>query len=152
MLSSLILFLTAPIFAASLTCQTGSFRMPYDGATKVVKAQTYCFNEDRTELYSKDCQSRKCSAFNLEIQVKMADLLNESSNPGFNLCRKLGGKPELLQFEASAEWFALDRFNFKDGAFVSTGELMRHYLHKPNRLSIDHILNGRYNLAAFLQI
>ncbi len=128
MLSSLILFLTTPVFAADLTCQKGSFRMPYNAETKVVEAQTYCFNEDRTELYSKDCQDRKCTAFNVDIEVKTADILDQKSNPGFNLCRKLGGKPELLEFEASKEWFALDRCVFKDGSYVSTGELVRHYL------------------------
>lgn len=128
MLSSLILLLAAQAFAADLTCQTGTLRMPYDGKTKALESQNYCYNEDRTELFSKDCQNRKCMAFTIDSEVKMSDIMNQHSNPGFNLCRKLGGKPELLEFEANKDWFSLDRCVFKDGSYVSTGELVNHYL------------------------
>jgi hypothetical protein len=130
MLISLALFLTASVFASDLTCQKGDFRMPYDGSTKVISSQNYCYNKDRTELYSKDCQNHKCAAFNVDIKVTSSGIMDENSNPGFNLCRQLGGKPELLEFEASKEWFSLDRCLFKDGSYVNTSELIRHYLHR----------------------
>lgn len=115
--------------AGALTCQEGSFRTTTYGVTTTSK-QFYCYNEDRTELYSKDCQKKNCMAFQQVTELRFKDLMDPTSNPGFVLCRKLGAEPELLEFQAGTKWFRLDRCTFKDGSFVASGELVRHYMKK----------------------
>ncbi|KHD88643.1 MAG: hypothetical protein OM95_07505 [Bdellovibrio sp. ArHS] len=133
MLSSLLFLLFSFSFAQSdLHCASGSFRFLTNGVTSTSKS-FYCYNSDKTQLYSKECKNQKCPlAFDSKKYFNFSDLHDENSNPGFNLCRKLDGKPEILEFQADKEWFKLDRCNFKDGSFVSTSELLKFYLQKKN--------------------
>ncbi|WP_413568973.1 hypothetical protein ACLWBD_16060 [Bdellovibrio sp. HCB117] len=131
MLSSILFILISSSFAQSeLQCVDGSFRSTTNGIVSTSKAH-YCFNSDKNQLYSKECKDLKCTtAFNDRKFFKFSELHDENSNPAFNLCRKLDGKPELLEFKVGNEWFALDRCQFKDGSFVSTSELLKFYLQK----------------------
>lgn len=128
LLSNLFLVLMANMsHAGTLTCQEGHFRTTTYGATTTSK-QSYCYNEDRTALYSKTCRNKNCLAFQQVTDLFFEDLLDPNSNPGFVFCRKLGAKPELLEFQAGAAWFKLDRCTFKDGSYTSTSELVHHYM------------------------
>ncbi|WP_413560459.1 hypothetical protein [Bdellovibrio sp. HCB209] len=133
MLSSLIIGLTLLAHAESpLKCEKGTLRETTDGKTTEM-SQTYCYNQDKNILASPSCKKLDCSiAFNTKKKMSAAKLQNTTSNPGFNICRELEGKPQIVEFKVGADWHRLDRCTFKDGSFVSTSELVGFYL-KPLR-------------------
>lgn len=90
----------------------------------------YCHNAAATVLLSKKCEKKSCSAFKSTLRFSMEELNAEVSKPGFDLCRKLGGKPELIVFRAKGKAYPLDRCVFESDTFVDTGTLMLHYLLK----------------------
>ncbi|MBL7545302.1 MAG: hypothetical protein JNL11_15900 [Bdellovibrionaceae bacterium] len=90
----------------------------------------YCFNEEKTILLSKNCQTKKCSAFDYPYKFKIDQLLSEMGKPSFKLCREIGGKPELLEFYVDNKPYKLDRCLFNDGSFVDTDFLLSYYLER----------------------
>ncbi|MEK2690376.1 hypothetical protein [Bdellovibrio sp. GT3] len=133
MLSSLLTLLTLTTFAQTpLVCEKGFLRETTNGKTTEV-ATTYCYNEDRNILTSPACKTLECkSAFNANKLIDKKKVMNPTSNPGFNICRELDGKPQIVEFKVGKDWHRLDRCTFKDGSFVSTSELMGFYL-KPRK-------------------
>lgn len=133
MLSSLLLVISLSAFAQpTLKCEKGVLRETTDGKTTEVKA-SYCFNEDKTVLTSASCKKLDCAvAFNRKKNLDLSKVQNETSNPGFNICRELEGKPQIVEFKVGSDWHRLDRCTFKDGSFVSTSELVGFYM-KPQK-------------------
>lgn len=133
MLSNLLLILSLSAFAQpSLKCEKGVIRETTDAKTVETKT-TYCFNEDKNILTSTSCKTLNCPlAFNTKKNLDLSKLQNQTSNPGFNICRELEGKPQIVEFKVGSDWHRLDRCTFKDGSFVSTSELAGFYL-KPRR-------------------
>lgn len=98
----------------NIKCETGMLRLNFDGEISVEKS-TYCFNRDKTELYSKKFQ------FNKLKKMKFED--PESINPGFALCSALNGEPQFVEFLAEGNWYKLDRCLFSDKSYIDTGLL-----------------------------
>jgi len=90
----------------------------------------YCHNSTATVLISKKCEKRACAAFLSSLRFSPEELNSEYGKPGFALCRKLGGKPELIVFKPKNKAYPLDRCVFEPDVFVDTGTLMRHYIIK----------------------
>ncbi|WP_413580752.1 hypothetical protein [Bdellovibrio sp. HCB288] len=129
MLNSLIISLVLASHADSLTCTRGVIRQTTGGAV-IAEAADYCFNEEKNRLISKNCKNRDCPAFDRLKIVNFSEIYGQHSNPGFNLCRKLEGHPQIIEFKVGKEWYALDRCVFKDGTFADVGQLLGFYTRK----------------------
>ncbi len=89
-------------------------RLIFEGKTTQEKS-SYCFNKDKTELYSKGFQLKKLK------KIKIHE--SGSVNPGFELCLALKGEPQFVEFKAGDEWYKLDRCIFSDKSYIDTGLL-----------------------------
>ncbi|AFY00794.1 hypothetical protein Bdt_1094 [Bdellovibrio bacteriovorus str. Tiberius] len=69
-------------------------------------------------------------AFHSKNKFAFEQFLSDTGKPSFKLCRKLGGKPELLDFQAATKTYKLDRCLFKDASFVDTDTLLAHYIQR----------------------
>jgi len=91
----------------------------------IIENSSYCFNEDRNRLISKNCrdQHNKCLALTQKrIKEDNKNLISQFGSPGFKLCYSYKGKPQLLEFTDGKEWFPLDRCSFeKDNSYINTG-------------------------------
>lgn len=125
----LFTFFVSGASAADLTCVTGKLKKVEFNQEKIETIQ-YCYNAEKNILFSKNCVEKKCSAFSDTRSFETKDFLSSIGSPSFKLCRTLGGQPEILEFEASKQFYKLDRCLFKDGSFVDTGSLFAHYLRK----------------------
>ena len=87
-----------------------------------------CYNNDKTALVSKNCLERKCSVFQNPARYSISEFMGDIGKPGFKLCRKIGGKPELIEFSIEKKFYKLDRCLFPDGNFSDTSLLLSFYL------------------------
>ncbi len=129
LLSSLILAVTLTAQAQDLTCSSGRISQVEFGKIKV-ESSNYCFNSDKTVLLSRNCQQKKCRAFEDKRRFKIGELLSEVGKPSFRLCRELGGQPEIIEFFVEDQPYKLDRCLFKDGSFADSDFLLAHYLER----------------------
>jgi hypothetical protein len=129
MLSSLILLFAVSAQAQTLTCVSGKISQVEFGNIKQEPAD-YCFNNDKTVLLSKNCQQKKCKAFEDDRRFKIGELLSPMGKPSFRLCRELGGEPQIIEFFAETKPYKLDRCLFKDGSFADSDFLLAHYLER----------------------
>lgn len=113
--------------AQELICISGRISQVEFGKTKEESAD-YCFNGEKTVLLSKNCQQKKCSAFEDKRRFEIGELLSEFGKPGFRLCRELGGQPEIIEFIVESTPYKLDRCIFKDRSFSDSDFLLNHYL------------------------
>lgn len=128
----LILWLLLPTICLAdndMTCTRSSFRSVTGGKTSIT-AHTFCYDKTKTKLSSKDCRRQQCQAFKLKKKFEFQELYQGIGNPGFALCRKLEGHPEILEFQVKKEWYKLDRCLFKESSFVNTDQLMSFYLQR----------------------
>ena len=114
-------------YAQDYPCISGKISQLEFGKIKSEKAE-YCFNEDKTVLISKGCQSMNCNAFKGLRKYKIEELFSSMGKPGFKLCRELGGQPQIIDFYVDNHPYKLDRCLFSDGEFVDTGYLLAFYL------------------------
>lgn len=98
----------------NIKCETGMLRLNFGGKVMNEKS-SYCFNKDKTELYSKGFELKKLK------KIKIHE--SGSVNPGFELCTALKGEPQFVEFQADGEWFKLDRCLFADKTYIDTGLL-----------------------------
>lgn len=121
----LALLLPINVSATDLECDTSQIRALVFGRTETSTA-TFCTNEMRTNLFSKNCQKNHCAALAAASRrIDISQLNTEVGKPGFKLCRLLGGKPELIEFLFRNTWYRLDRCLFdSDQSFVDTGTLL----------------------------
>lgn len=122
----LLLILSSSLSIAAgkeFTCFQSKVKLTYDDGKVIETPTKLCSNKDRTSLRSKNCVNLECVPRDKIGALKLSDVYFESSNPGFTTCMLSGGKPELLEFYADKEWYALDRCNYKKG-FVNVGILL----------------------------
>jgi hypothetical protein len=129
LLSSLIFAFSVSAQAQELICVSGKISQIEFGKLKEESAD-YCFNGDKTVLLSKNCQQKKCRAFEDKRKFKISELLSQIGKPSFKLCRELGGQPEIIEFFVEGQPFKLDRCLFKDGSFSDSDYLLAHYLQR----------------------
>lgn len=129
LLSSLILAFSVSAQAQELTCVSGKISQIEFGKLKE-ESSDYCFNDDKTVLLSKNCQQKKCQAFEDKRKFKIGELFSQIGKPSFKLCRELGGQPEIVEFFVQNQSYKLDRCLFKDGSFTDSDFLLAHYLER----------------------
>lgn len=117
--------------AESFECESGKISQVTFGKKKQTFSR-YCYNADKTNIYSEDCLEHRCMAFKNPKRYLIDDLLSPVGKPGFKLCRELGAKPEIIEFSAKGKKYKLDRCLFDDGNFVDTDYLLYFYLKKEN--------------------
>ena len=135
-LTLIILFSALPSLARALTCTDGSIRVRQSGDLAYSNS-SYCYNDTKTFLISKNCFNRRCSIHQLDFsKLTKKILFSPIGSPGFRICRALNGEPEIMQFQVSAKWWDLDRCIFaKDRAFIDTSSLTRLFIKYLNNQS-----------------
>lgn len=108
---------------SEFTCMKSKVKLTYSDKSAETTTEL-CTNPDRTSLRSKNCKNLECIPRDKINALKFSDVFSEGSNPGFTTCMLSGGKPELLEFFADNQWYALDRCNFKNG-FINVGALLQ---------------------------
>jgi hypothetical protein len=122
-----VLIWSLPSNAADMLCIRGELKLIQDPKS-MEKNVEYCYDTSRTILVSKSCLQFNCSAFAFQGKYSFREISSSVGNPGFALCRRLHGRPELLQFFADNRFYSLDRCVFNKTDFVDTGLLLSHYL------------------------
>jgi len=128
--SILIIILFFPLFSkgeSRFECTAGVISKFYFGQNLIEKS-TYCFNNNKNILYSRNCLDQNCKAFKSKKRFQLKDLYSEYGSPGFKLCHEIGGLPEIISFDVNKESYKLDRCLFPDKSYVDTGSLMEFYI------------------------
>lgn len=108
----------------------GQIRFFYKSEMKVEQSD-YCTNHDKTNLISTNCSTENCFSKTPKLKLNRSDLYSEFGKPGFELCRMLHGKPQIIEFVVNQKWFKLDRCLFNDGTwYMDTDFLIDNYFIK----------------------
>jgi len=99
-------------------CSTQHIRI-YKNDKFHYKKVELCFpQKNKQHFYSKNCKSNKCEPLSREkvaIQLKYS----RYGTPSSRFCRRLGGKPELLELKLDDLWKKTSWCFFKDNTIVS---------------------------------
>lgn len=106
---------------------------PINGDVSFVSYVIACTNSDKTTLYSIKCKEDYCGHFFRqklrENSIKDTFLFSSLGNPGFKICRMIGGSPRIIEFKIDGNWFKLDWCLMDTSElFIDTGLLMKFYL------------------------
>lgn len=115
-------FLSFGVFASEFKCTKGTISQIAD-SKEVKETSHFCYNRDHTRLVSHGCQKFECVP-NKSVG-KFSDYYSEIGTPGFKICRKLGGEPEIIEFFVDGKSYSLDRCLFKE-EYVNVGFLIKH--------------------------
>lgn len=103
--------------------------------SKKEQSSGYCVREKPYQILSEDCVRGKCELLRRIKNAADADFEIKSSaqgNPGFRLCRKLGGEPRVIEFRQGAQWKPFNECRFgEDDSFANVDFLL--YLAKIQR-------------------
>ena len=106
----------------------GKIRLFYDSEQRYETA-SYCTNSDKTSLLTEKCVTLNCFSKLPRLDLKMKDLYSAAGKPGFELCRKLNGRGQIVEFLVDGKWYKLDRCVFdQESWYVDTGFLLGNYL------------------------
>jgi hypothetical protein len=130
-LSSLItiLLLTNIAYTSEFTCTTGKIEQISFGKMLSEKS-SYCYNKTLTNLISLNCYKTHCEKTLSNTKYKIQDLISTVGKPGFKLCNKLNGNPEIITFYVSNISYKLDRCLFTNGNYVDTDYLLSLFLER----------------------
>lgn len=130
LLSKIILI--AGLFAHAeepLQCEKGQIRSVTSGKVTVTDFK-YCYDKaTKSQLFSPNCRSKKCVAFDYPEELRFKEFIGPTGSPGFKVCRKVGGIPQIVEFSVSGKWYKLDQCVFQDGSFVNSDYLAHYYFH-----------------------
>jgi len=119
----LSMLLCSYALAETEQCVSGQIRSLEFGKL-IYEKSSYCFNSQHNELISKNCFKSTCVATQSIKPFDIVKLNSVTGNPGFKLCRVLGGQPRIIEFSDDTNWFKLDQCTFnEDHSFVDTGTL-----------------------------
>jgi hypothetical protein len=114
--------------------QCGSNELRSGSANKAERA-SYCLRDKPYQLLSENCLGGKCELLSRVQKAKDADFETADAtvgNPGFRLCRKLGGEPRVIEFRKEGSWKPFNECRFaKDKSFANVDFLL--YLAKHQR-------------------
>ncbi|MNJ94881.1 hypothetical protein D3C87_125840 [compost metagenome] len=128
--SLLVIFLGSPGVASPIICTQGKVTKVEFGIVKN-EALEFCTNSDKNVFLSKSCRDKKCTAFQKNKKYALSEVMSPMGNPGFKMCRLLGGEPEIIEFYVKKVPYKLDRCFFKNGDFADTSSLMEFHLQRP---------------------
>lgn len=119
----LLLLLIETAFA----CEEKPIRFIYDSKT-VLQKKIVCLSSNKASSEScQDITSKNCFASSwLKKKVPFKDMVKSVGSPGFNLCHKLGGLPQLYEIEtAPGKWENYERCQSADlKQFVDIDDLI----------------------------
>jgi hypothetical protein len=114
----------------ALTCIHGKIKIPTLKKTEI-ETSDYCYDLEKWILLSPGCTDRKKGTCILgkSLNSKRSTLskkLPEFGTPGAAICKQIGGKSQVIEFEAKDEWQKLNRcLMAKDGSFADLATLFR---------------------------
>lgn len=106
-------------------CISGKLRF-LEGKTEKIVNETYCYDSLLRKIYSSGrCKpNTKCMAdFDKPIMMKMDELSGERGSPGFKICEKVQGVPQIIDYWDGDHWIKTARCIFKDGSYIDNGSL-----------------------------
>lgn len=106
-------------------CIDGKIRY-IDGKEEKVVKESYCYDTILRKIYSSGrCKpNTKCMAdFDKPIMMKVSEVSGETGSPGFKICEKVGGVPQIMEFWEGNQWVKTARCIFKDGSYIDNGTL-----------------------------
>lgn len=115
------------IYSSEFKCTEGKIEQISFGKT-ITETSSYCYNPSKTNLLSLHCYKTHCEQKLSDKKYKIDELLSTIGNPGFNLCRKLNGNPEIITFFVAKTAYKLDRCIFSKENYVDTDYLLSLYL------------------------
>ncbi|MGE3609788.1 MAG: hypothetical protein AB7I27_09410 [Bacteriovoracaceae bacterium] len=130
MLNKAMLFIFLVIIQnayAELECTDKGQIRYYVKRKEILEKASYCTDVKRIILVSKECYQSKCYNKFKNVEVDLNDALESPiGNPSFELCRRLDGSPQIIEFKMQGQWFSLDRCLFDEGQwFVDAGYLFK---------------------------
>ncbi len=120
---SLISF--ASLAGKDIDCINGKIRY-IEGKDEKVMNENYCYDSLLRKIYSSGrCKpNTKCMAdFDQPIPMKMSEVTGEKGSPGFKICEKVGGVPQIIDYWEGDKWVKTARCVFKDGSYIDNGTL-----------------------------
>ena len=93
---------------------------------EIITNENYCYDLESDMLYSSDpCADGKiCISKDLEpIDFKTSELNFEIGSPGFKICEKYNGTPQIIEFWAETKWKPSSRCIFSDKSFIDNSSL-----------------------------
>lgn len=116
-------------WTAPADCFRGRIKTQILKEEKVVE-DSYCTNEDGTELLSQNCRGKKpCLAMKASDVTREDLYLNPVGTASFALCEKLKGEGQIIQISLKDKsWASLDRCLFPDGSYMDTGSLLEFHI------------------------
>ena len=117
----------------SLTTSSNAYSECIDGKIKhifynkeIISNENYCFELESDMLFSSDpCADGKiCISKNFDpIEFKISEKNFETGSPGFKICEKYNGTPQIIEFWTGKKWQPSSRCIFSDGSFIDTSSL-----------------------------
>lgn len=122
----LLVLLPLTVQAQELTCIKGKIKKLLRGKESVENA-SYCTNNEGTILVSEACYRKNCLSSLPAVDFDITkDMEIGIGSPGFALCRKMKGSPEIITFKHGEKWLSLDRCIFEPASyFVDAGHLYK---------------------------
>ena len=89
--------------ASPMNCtKEGKIRHRYNGKMRV-EAAKYCVDSSKTRLFSIDCKKCRMEDHDFDF-IDLSDLMGTVGSPGFKLCRRVGGQPQIVSFLFNGKW------------------------------------------------
>lgn len=122
----LLVLLPLSLQAEELKCTKGKIKKLLRGK-ETVETASYCTDKKGTILISEACHKQKCLEKLKGVEFDLArETASGVGSPGFALCRKLGGSPEIISFKLGKGWASLDRCLLEPASnYVDTGHLYK---------------------------
>lgn len=115
--------------AGCLTIKDGKIKY-LDGKKEVIINESYCYDSVLKSISS----VRKCADKNdIEkeclinmpgpFEMKLKDVQSEMGSIGFNICNKLNGTPQIIDYWDGSSWIKTSRCIFTDTSYMDISEL-----------------------------
>lgn len=88
----------------------------------MIEKSNYCFSD---KLISKKCYKKKCTnihRFPTSIEIK--NFFAPVGSPGFKLCKKLQGSPQIMEYWTGKKWVLTSRCIFSKDEYVEIDYLI----------------------------
>lgn len=120
----MMLYASSALAADAWKC--GEKELRYGGKAKA--GGTYCFRAEPYQLLSENCVDGKCVLLEKIRAAKDEAFDNPASttgNPGFQICRNLGGEPRPVEFKRDGKWLPFNECRFaEDKSFANVDFLL----------------------------
>lgn len=122
--------------ANSFKCQTGSVEIPFGPDQKETKKEMICMTTEPLRVLSKSCMDGKCEAMTRPYPLSRDQYkISGMGTPGANLCTRLGGHAQVVNFLIAGKTTESDRCLFKDGSFMDLGSFWKFMTAEPGKRS-----------------